>query len=1761
MRHRQTRSWFFRVTTCVVTASLVLSSWPAQETAAEAAASHHQKTPERKVIVNRTFPKVASIPAFPVFSTNPKDEEIARARVFEEPLAPMGGVTSAGENRALASALLSYLKAGNTEDLSPLEKFLNAYPQSPWRVSLMTNMGIVYRHTGYFSKALGAWGRAWELGKPETAAVPRALTDRALAEWAELNARLGRYEILEPLFREIETRNVGGSPGEKIRGAKQGLWLMTNRPQDAFRCGPMALDRILAQTGRPYPRDLINNSESTMRGMSLTQVRDLGGNLGMNLQMARRTGGAEVLLPAVVHWKAGHYAALIREQDGRYLVQDPTFGDELWLSRAALDEEASGYFLVSAGNVPLGWQAVSDAEGDTVWGKGNTGTDNPQNYKPTDQKAHDFCPVQPMADYNVHLMLVSLNITDTPVGYAPPRGPEVQFQVTYNQRESMQPSVFSYSNLGPKWTFDWLSYLKDDPSNPVASAYLYVRGGGEETYSGFNSSTQSYAPQLESRAILVRTGANPIRYERRLPDGSMEIFSQPDGAATFPRRVFMTEWRDAKGNGLTFTYDAGLRLVAVTDAIGQVTTLSYELESDPLRITRVTDPFGRTATFEYTSTGRLSRITDIIGIQSVFTYGTGDFISTLTTPYGRTVFRYVEAGRDRFLEATDPMGATERVEFRVAAPGIANSVPAQELPAGMSVVDDYLQYRNSFYWNKRAWALYPGDYTKATIYHWLHSVDRNVTSGIPESVKRPLERRVWYNYPGQPAGWDMGISAQPSAVGRVLDDGTTQLTRYEQNQAGKITKVTDPLLRETVFVYGTNNVADREPINGSSIDLLEVRQKNGTGYDVLGATSYNANHLPLTITDAARQTTTYTYNTNGDLGTVVTPPRGGLSPSERTTTFQYYGDNAPLGPGRLQRVTGPIAGATTDFAYDIHGRLRMVTESDGYALTTDYDTLDRPTRITFPDGTYEERVYDRLDLARSRDRLGRWTNFFYDALRRLVLTRDPLGQTVNQQWCNCGALEKLIDANGNATRWERDAQNRITKEIRADNSETAFVYEGTTSRLKRRTDAKGQNRDLTYFKDDNIQQIGYPNPQQPTPNVSFTYSSAYDRVATMVDGTGTTAYTYHPVTAGGSLGATQLATVDGPLANDTISYTYGELGRVVNRSINGVAANQVYDPLDRISSVTNALGTFNYSYVNQTPRLQSVSYPNGQTSSYAYNPNTGDRRLQQILHQRSGAITISKFDYTYDAVGNIKTWTQQTDSNPAKAYDLSYDPTDQLTAATFRTTDPTPSILKRYVYTYDPAGNRTTEQIDDAPLKATYNNMNRIQTQDPGGFMRLSGALSEPARVTIQGKPAIVAADNKFTGPATITSGTSTVQVQATDFSGNTRTNTYQLTASGSTKTFTHDATGNITGDGTRTFEWDAENRLLAISNGTHRSEFTYDGLSRRVRIVEKDNSAVTSDHRFLWCELEPCEERDSTGAATTKRLFVQGEQHGTDNYVYTRDHLGSVRELLDGSGTIRARYEYDSYGRHSKVSGDKEAVFGFTGHFIHVSSSLLLTTGRAYDSSFGRWLSEDSIGLNGGINPYKAVINNPSNYVDPTGNFPFPILLGILGAAAYLLSSPEPLNAPTPCSPTYPTDNANLIGSIAIGEALGFVGSKVGATIGRQLASKGPQLPAKLYHYTSEENAPGILKRGLVTGLSDKIFTTPMGTYTPIEAQMHLALRPNRGLPGALFEIDVNALRSMGINPSAGPMRVLPAPNAMGYGTEVVFERNIPSAVIRRIR
>src|SRR6266446_3518835 len=111
-------------------------------------------------------------------------------------------------------------------------------------------------------------------------------------------------------------------------------------------------------------------------------------------------------------------------------------------------------------------------------------------------------------------------------------------------------------------------------------------------------------------------------------------------------------------------------------------------------------------------------------------------------------------------------------------------------------------------------------------------------------------------------------------------------------------------------------------------------------------------------------------------------------------------------------------------------------------------------------------------------------------------------------------------------------------------------------------------------------------------------------------------------------------------------------------------------------------------------------------------------------------------------------------------------------------------------------------------------------------------------------------------------------------------------------------------------------------------------------------------------------EERDASNAVT-KRFYGEDEQIGGTAYYATRDHLGSVRELTDTAGTIRARYDYELYGKRTAnlvTANPVESSFGFTGHYEHAQSGLTLAPCRAYNSALGRWISRDPIGEEGGL-------------------------------------------------------------------------------------------------------------------------------------------------------------------------------------------------------
>jgi RHS repeat-associated protein len=1396
--------------------------------------------------------------------------------------------TTAAEDAAAAAAVAAFERRSSPDDFAGLTSFLARYPTSGWASSVGLDLGLSYLHAGYYSRALAVWRTAWEQGKDSTDRKAKPAVDRAFGELVRLEAQLGRFDEVAALFAEL-ARPISGSATEAVQQARELLVAVKKDPRHLYNCGPLALRLLqLERNPRDQAGAFLPFYRASPRGTSLAELGGLSQKAGLAYRLIRRAPGSPIPTQGVMHLKLGHYAAIVGEAGGRYRVEDTILpGLAVQVTEAAIDSESSGYFLVPE-QLPLanGWRIVPPAEAAKVWGKGPptggqpgdagdsganggggpspTGGRGPPNGTPktggpsagSNGGGPKGCG---MCVYDIKESTVGVTLTDAPVGYTPPIGPAPTIRITYNQREDSQPATFSFYNVSPKWTLNWITYVTDDPANPGASVSRYLPGGGAYFYTGFAASTGQFAAQNDDGGVLVLASTSPITYRRQLSDGSVEIYAQSNGATSFPRNVFLSQVIDPQGNTLTLNYDSMMRLTSLTDATGRHTTFSYGVTGSPLLVTQITDPFGRSATFAYDSSGRLASITDVIGITSSMAYDANSLVNQLTTPYGVTSFAYTApgtGGAPRFVQINDPMGFHEREEWIEPAP-IPDSDPAATVPVGMpsAPVNQFLSNRDSFFWNKDAYVAAGCtptggcDYTKARDTHYAH-VPPNTTlkSTTVESIKNPLENRIWYNTSGQPNSVFAGTYMQSTAVGRVLDDGSTQLHQYTYDTSGhfKLLQEIDPVGRVTTYTYS------------NQVDLAAVAQTTAFGVrTTLAQFTYNTQHRPVLVTDAAGQTTTYAYNAAGQV-TSATNPLG------QTTTYHYNTS------GDLTSVTNANNITQASYTYDAFDRVLTFTDSEGWIATYAYDSADRITSVSYLDGTADTYAYNKLDLASHTDRLGRTWGYVYDADQRLTSLTDPNGGQTLFGYNNQGQVTGRTDPGGHLTQWAYDVEGRLTTKTYADTTTQVSAYEATTSRLHTVTDALAQVKTFTYAKDDLPTAIAYTHTVNPTPNVSFAYDPFFTRLASRTDGGGTTTFGYAPV---GQLGALELASETSPQA--TIAYGFDALGRLASRKVGSAGAETfAYDALGRLSGNTNDLGAFTLAYLGQTGQITSRAL--GGTSlatTWTYQTNTNDRRLASVGTTGLSAGQSTSFAYTSNAGGFTTGVTQTSDVSP--------------------NSPPSPLLQS-----------------------ASYNNLNQL-----------------------------------------------------TNLSG---------------QTLTYDADGNLTSDGTRTYAWDAENRLVGIGypgQPGKATAFAYDGLGRRISISSTPNAGGTPTvTNYVWCGLALCQAQTSAGA-DAREYEPEGEflPAASQALYYAPDQLGSVRRVY--TSTSAPAFDYDPYGLTLQAAAPT-TDFTYAGMVANADSGLYLTSLRPYDPVTGRFLARDPVGeaSDFGGNLYAYVDGDLLGAVDPDG-------------------------------------------------------------------------------------------------------------------------------------------------------------------------------------
>ncbi|MEQ1747820.1 MAG: RHS repeat-associated core domain-containing protein [Prosthecobacter sp.] len=875
-----------------------------------------------------------------------------------------------------------------------------------------------------------------------------------------------------------------------------------------------------------------------------------------------------------------------------------------------------------------------------------------------------------------------------------------------------------------------------------------------------------------------------------------------------------------------------------------------------------------------------------------------------------------------------------------------------------------------------------------------------------------------------------GFRAVENATG-----GTSWImSQASYNDLGLPTGTTDPEGREQKIEYymaadGTQ-YADNQDVryakvkNGASWQtMLTISQ-----YKVIGGKSV---HLPEVMTDASGVQTTMAYNDKGQVASVTLSKGAGTE----TTNLIYDNnlDGTPDADGYLLRVehTSPVNPAQfvtlETRTYDAAKRVRTVTDTEGYTLTFDYDNLDRVTLVTHPDSTTEQMVYadgtkQTLDVWASKDRAGHWSRTRYNHLRQPVMQLDSLARLTQWEWCKCGSLSKLIDAQNKTTFWKRDMQGRVTEKVLPDTKKFVYTYQplsGRPATVSMPQDVLNNQTTSTnvYYLGGQLQTLNYTAATMA--DVSYGAADVFGRPTTVTDGTGTTTMSYVPFT-GTPNAAGQVATVNGSLTNDTRRYSYDWQGRATKQEIvndDGVTVTRTQeitgrDTLGRATGLVNNLGTFTptYNTGNLTGMADSVALPGGfSTVMTRYGAGAGANalRLQGIEHKQ-GTSTVQKHDYAYNLSGNLTTWNRTNAASVVNAWTMRHDSGDQLTDLE-ETIGGTPSRTESWHY--DKAGNLASTQVQPAGQSAIlrmrqHTGRNQLTSFGGSGKTLVEGTVDEAATVMVNGQPAAV---NKLgpSGPwryqreVDFPDGQTSIAIVATDGSSNVTTKNYSVTvnAAAGARTLEYDTNGNLTKQRnaanvvTRLCEWDAVNQLKAVQSaetlvaGVKRSEFTYDGGGRRVRQIEKEHNGTTwttvSDWRYIWDGLELAQKRDATTNALLTNYFGNGEQQGSDSIVYQTDHLGSPRSWYRVSDGSRGEADYTAYGERSVTSaGPGVPERSFTGHLHHAASGLVLAPFRAYDADLGRWISEDPIGESGGMNLYSYLGGDVVGSVDPLGLF-----------------------------------------------------------------------------------------------------------------------------------------------------------------------------------
>ncbi|MEM7204197.1 MAG: RHS repeat-associated core domain-containing protein [Planctomycetota bacterium] len=452
---------------------------------------------------------------------------------------------------------------------------------------------------------------------------------------------------------------------------------------------------------------------------------------------------------------------------------------------------------------------------------------------------------------------------------------------------------------------------------------------------------------------------------------------------------------------------------------------------------------------------------------------------------------------------------------------------------------------------------------------------------------------------------------------------------------------------------------------------------------------YDFSDRIISVTDPAGRVVRYTYDPSGNLAT-VTDAAGGVT----VYAYDSYHDMRSVTDaagravsistndyGLVETIRATPGGASWTVAYGSPGpdSYTIIDQQSTLAVVS-YDSRRLITRVTRPGESPMSFTWDSdRNLTSITDQNGSAVTASYGALGELLSLTDPLGNVTTLTYVSgTTQLATWTDAGGNTTSQTYDANGNLASRTHPDGTAETWAYDsfGQVASRDDRTD-----RTTTFARDARGLMTSKTYPDGTS--VRYTYG-ATGLVLSGSDETGTFSFTRD--TAG------RITATSDP-NGCVVLYAFDATGRRVSMTHpDGLVVDYAYDPLGRVLSIAErGVGSIlDYTWDSRTRRT-SRSFGNGTSTIYSYDAYD---RITRIAHVGPSAVSLSSFDYTFDAAGNALSEVSGTAS-----MSFGYDANGQLVSVGV----PGGSVT---THAYDALGNRTAV-IGSSTTSYVVNNLNQ----------------------------------------------------------------------------------------------------------------------------------------------------------------------------------------------------------------------------------------------------------------------------------------------------------------------------------------------------------------------------------------------------------------------------------------------------------------------